>query len=88
MIRPRPMVSRIWFCGSAPSTLSMKVRCSRAPKPKSTSITTGTPRKGSSPSSLKRKYVTYIPTMSRSPCAKLMTRITPKMSVSPMPTRA
>ena len=43
---------------------------------------------GSTPASLKRKKVTYMPTITRSPCAKLMTRMTPKMSVRPMPMSA
>ena len=31
MMRPRPIVSRIWFCGSAPSTRLMNTFCSSAP---------------------------------------------------------
>ena len=43
---------------------------------------------GSSPKAVKMTKVRYIPSMSRSPWAKLMTRITPKMMVSPIPTSA
>src|SRR4051812_22277343 len=83
-----PMVSRIWFCGSASSTRLISVRCRTAPRRNSAGIVSTTERKGSIPARRKSQKVTYIPTITSSPCAKLITRITPKISVSPMPVSA
>ena len=85
---PIPMVSRIWFCGSASSTRLIKVLCNKAPSTNSAGMVITTERKGSMPKPRKRKKVTYIPTITRSPWAKLITRITPKIRVRPIPIRA
>ena len=83
-----PMVSRIWFCGRASSTRLISVRCSSAPSRNSAGMVNTTERNGSIPSSTKSQNVQYIPTITSSPCAKLITRMTPKISVSPMPVSA
>ena len=82
------MVSKIWFCGSASRTWLISVRCSSAPSRKSAGMVRTTERNGSMPKPLKRKKVTYMPTITSSPWAKLMTRMTPKISVRPMPISA
>ena len=82
------MVSRIWFCGKASRTRLMSERWRMAPSRKRTGIVTSTETKGSIPSSTKTQNVAYIPTITSSPWAKLITRITPKISVSPMPVSA
>ena len=43
---------------------------------------------GSMPNQVNTIQVAYIPSMSSSPCAKLMMRMTPKMIVSPIPMSA
>ena len=83
------MVSRIWFCGSASSIRLMNdLLEERAPQEEERGGERASETYGSRPVFVKMNQVAYMPSMSRSPWAKLMTRITPKMIVRPMPMSA
>ena len=88
MTSPMPMVSNIWFWGKAFRARLMKNFCKKAPNRNITGTVIKIERKGSIWNSEKRKYVAYMPSIKRSPWAKLITRITPKIMVKPMPIRA
>jgi len=88
MASPRPMVSSIWFSGSAWSARPTTAAWSSAPHRNRAGATTTTDNRGSQPSRAKRIQARYMPIMTSSPWARLTTRITPKIRVRPMPTSA
>jgi len=72
-------------CGSPPPvTRTSRIRWTRTPTRKNGGITRSAPSRGSTPGPIARKYVRYIPSIMKSPCAKFTTRMTPKIRASPM----
>src|SRR5439155_1451498 len=72
-------------CGSPPPvTRTSSARWTPTPTRKNGGIVRSAPSRGSTPETTARKYVRYIPSIMKSPCAELTTRMTPKIRARPM----
>ena len=87
-MRPTPTVMRMAECSAAWAMGASSSRSTAMPRMAPAGKTARSETYGSRPAYRNSTNAVYIPTAMNSPCEKFTMRITPKIRLSPIPTRA